>query len=150
MSASLHLACTEDHDAVLALVAAFHAESGFDTSAEHQSNAIKPLLEGNPYGAIYLVGPKRAPVGYIALTFGWSLEFGGMDGFIDEIYLRPSVRGRGMGRDALQKICELMAQTDLTALHLEVHKNAPLAEALYQKIGFVRREGYALMTRPIR
>uniref|UniRef100_UPI00261D46EB GNAT family N-acetyltransferase n=1 Tax=uncultured Lentibacter sp. TaxID=1659309 RepID=UPI00261D46EB len=101
MSAALHLARPEHLDKLLSLVAAFHAEAGLDTSPEGRRAGIEPLLEGIPYGAVYLIGPTRAPIGYIVVTFGWSVEFGGMDGFVDELYIRPPVRGRGLDSEVL-------------------------------------------------
>jgi GNAT superfamily N-acetyltransferase len=41
-------------------------------------------------------------VGYIVLTFGYSLEYLGRDAFIDEFYLRESYRGRRWGRRTLE------------------------------------------------
>ena len=94
MSAALTLASLGHRDRLLPLVAAFHAEAGIETSEVQRADGITPLLEGSPHGAAYLIGPARAPIGYIVVSFGWSLEFGGMDGFIDELFIRPGVRER--------------------------------------------------------
>ena len=90
---SLHLATPDDAEKLLPLVAAFHNEAKYDTDLEHRSQAIAPLLEGIPHGAIWLIGPRKAPVGYIVVTFGWSVEFGGLDAIVDEIYIRPACAG---------------------------------------------------------
>ena len=81
MSAALKLARPEDLDRLMGLVTAFHTEAGIEQDIDQTRNALAPLLEGIPHGCIYLIGPGRAPLGYIVLTFGWSVEFGGMDGF---------------------------------------------------------------------
>ena len=52
MSAALHLARPEHLDKVLALVTAFHAETGIASSEEDRRAGVEPLLEGHPYGAI--------------------------------------------------------------------------------------------------
>ena len=96
---SLHLAAPEDLPRLLPLVAAFHEHQGFGTSPEHQHDAILPLLEGSPYGAVWLIGPRRAPVGYVVVSFGWSVEYGGLDAVVDELFVRSAVRNRGMGSD---------------------------------------------------
>ena len=85
MTAALRLARPDDLDRLMTLVSAFHAEEGIEQDADQLREALLPLLEGIPHGCIYLIGPGRAPLGYIILTFGWSVEFGGMDGFVDEI-----------------------------------------------------------------
>ena len=92
--------------------------------------------------------PPRAPIGYVVITFGWSIEFGGMDGFIDELYIRASVRGRGIASEILQELPTALAQqAGLTALHLEVETGNERAQRLYRKLGFSVRDGYHLMTR---
>ncbi|WGW03162.1 GNAT family N-acetyltransferase [Tropicibacter oceani] len=144
---SLHLAGLDDTDKLLPLVAAFHAEQGFDTDADHQSAAVQPLLEGSPHGAIWLIGPRRAPVGYLCITFGWSLEFGGLDGIVDELYIRPAVRKRGMGFEALNGICKAMKDAGIKALHLEAERTDDRLQRFYRRARFVGREDYMYMSR---
>ncbi|MFK7880589.1 GNAT family N-acetyltransferase [Roseobacter sp.] len=147
MSAALTLATPDHLDRLDALVAAFHQECNISLEAEARRAGIMPLLEGSPHGAIYLIGPPRAPIGYVALTFGWSLEFGGLDGFIDELYVRPGVRGRGIGSETLQSIPRALADAGLKALHLEVERDAEKTQELYTRAGFVARPKYMLMSR---
>ena len=139
-----------DHFTQLAkLVADFHAEGGITQTDDAREAAIMPLLEGSPHGAIYLAGPSKAPVGYVVLTFGWSLEMGGMDGFVDEIYIRPGVRGRGIGTEILTSLPAQLAGFGLKAVHLEVDRDKPDVQRLYQKMGFEARDRYVLMTRAL-
>lgn len=147
MSASLTLAQPSDAPKVLALVARFHDEAAFDTDDAHRAAAIAPLLEGSPYGAVYIVGPRLAPIGYGVITFGWSVEFGGKDAFVDELFLRPSVRGRGIGRDLLQALSVTLAEAGVRAIHLEVEHDNEAALKLYARAGFVARKTYGLMSR---
>ena len=101
MSAALTLAKPEHLERLTALCAAFHAEEGITLTDEERHAGLSPLLEGLPYGVAYLIGPPRAPIGYIVICFGWSVEFGGLDAIIDELYIRPGVRGRGIATEAL-------------------------------------------------
>lgn len=78
----------------------------------------------------------EAPVGYIVLCFGYSLEWLGRDAFVDEFYLRPEYRGRSWGRKTMAFLEDAARSLNVTALHLEVmHQNA-VALALYRKLGF--------------
>lgn len=147
MSAALTLAAPNHLDKLDALVAAFHAEEGITLPAEQRRAGLEPLLEGIPHGAAYLIGPARAPIGYLVITFGWSLEFGGLDGFIDEIYVRPGVRGRGIASETLQALPRALAGAGLKALHLEVSRDAEKTQKLYKRAGFSARSDYMLMTR---
>ena len=147
MSAALTLATPEHFDRLDALVAAFHAEEGIRLSEEARRAGIAPLLEGIPHGAAYLIGPPRAPIGYVIVTFGWSVEFGGMDGFVDEIFVRPGVRGRGVAGEVLLALPRALAGAGVKALHLEVSEENETAQRLYARCGFSLRKGYHLMTR---
>lgn len=147
MSASLTLAGPDHLEKLDALVAAFHAEADINLNAEQRRAGIAPLLEGIPHGAAYLIGPARAPIGYLVVTFGWSLEFGGLDGFIDEIYVRPGVRGRGIASETLQALPRALAGAGLKALHMEVNRSAEKTQKLYLRAGFKARSDYMLMTK---
>lgn len=147
MSAALTLATPEHLDRLLTLVAAFHAEEGIALSDEARRAGLEPLLQGIPHGAVYLIGPPRAAIGYVVITFGWSVEFGGLDGFIDELYIRPGVRGRGIASETLQSLPRALAGAGLKALHLEVSHDNATAQRLYARAGFASRDGYHLMTR---
>jgi RimJ/RimL family protein N-acetyltransferase len=69
-----------------------------------------------------------------------------MDGFIDEIYLRPAVRGRGIALEALQSLRKTLQSAGLMALHLEVDREDSSSQRLYQKARFELRDRYSLMT----
>lgn len=147
MSAALHLAKPEHLDRLLPLIAAFHAQEGLEQTDETRRDALAPLLDGSPYGAVYVVGPARAPIGYVIVTFTWSMEYGGLDAMIDELYIRPAVRGRGLAGEVLQKLARMLKDAHVHAVHLEVHADNPDAHRLYEKSGFRLRAGYQLMSR---
>lgn len=147
MSAALTLATPDHLERLLPLVDAFHAEDSMETTAETRRAALEPLLQGSPHGSIYLIGPARAPIGYIIISFGWSVEFGGLDGFIDELYIRPGVRGRGVASEVLTTLPAALAKAGLKALHLEVDAAKDGAQRLYARTGFDLRDRYHLMTR---
>ncbi len=146
---AVNLAKPEDIDRLTQLVAAHHSEAGLALDAETRQGALMPLLEGSPHGAIYLIGPGRAPIGYIVLSFGWSIEFGGIDGFIVEFFIRPGVRGRGIGSEVLRQLPKALGQAGLKALHLKTAKDDLRAHALYGRARFEPREEYILMSRKI-
>ncbi len=144
---TLQIARPEDIDRLEPLVAAYHAHEGIETSADQRRAALAPLLEGTPHGVAYLIGPKVAPVGYIVISFGYSVELGGIDGFIDEFFIRERVRGRGMGSEVLMSLLPALSQHGVKALHLEIDRDNDTARRLYRRAGFEPREKYHLMTR---
>ncbi|MEM7718634.1 MAG: GNAT family N-acetyltransferase [Pseudomonadota bacterium] len=145
MTQLLHLASPDDMEKVARMVAAYHAFEGIDSDETMRQAALDPLLQGSPHGAIWLIGPKMAPVGYIAVSFGWSIELGGLDGVVDEFWIREAVRGRGMGGEALIALQKTLQDAGIVALSLEVaHENAT-AQRLYARAGFAARD-YQFMT----
>lgn len=145
MSQILHLAGPDEAEKLLPMVARYHANEGIELTEEERAGAVTPLLEGSPLGAVWFIGPKMAPVGYVAVSFGWSIEMGGMDAFIDELWVREKVRGRGMGSEALAALIPALENAGVKALHLEVAEGNP-AERIYKRAGFKRRS-FTLMTR---
>ena len=149
MSAALTLATPEHLDKLTALVEAFHAEADIASSPEMRAAGVAPLLDGVPHGCAYLIGPPRAPIGYIVICFGWSVEFGGLDAIVDELYIRPGVRGRGIATEALIALPNALSGAGLRAIHLEVDKDNAAAIKLYRRAGFAPREKYMFMSRPL-
>lgn len=145
MTQILHLATTEDLDRLDRMVAGYHAFEGIESDTDHRRAALEPLLEGSPHGAIWLIGPKMAPVGYVAISFGWSIELGGLDGVLDEFWIREAVRGRGMGGEALLALQKTLKAAGVVALSLEVAQSNETAARLYQRAGFQPRD-YQFMT----
>ena len=149
MSAAFTLAKPEHLDRLIGLVAAFHAEAGIEQTDESRRTGIAPLLDGIPHGVAYLIGPSRAPIGYVIITFGWSVEFGGLDAIVDEIYMRPGVRGRGIASEALLALPNALSAGGVKAVHLEVDKDNQIAQKLYARAGFKPRANYMFMSRKL-
>ena len=147
MSAAIHLCSPDDSDVLLSMIEAFHTEIGIETTAEDRKASIAPILKGSPLAVAYIFGPKNAPMGYLIISFGWSLELGGMDGFLDEIWIRPNVRKRGIGQEMLDSVIKALKGAGLKAIHLEVNRDDGATQNLYKRVGFRMRDKYALMTR---
>ncbi|MGV6812503.1 MAG: GNAT family N-acetyltransferase [Brevirhabdus sp.] len=145
----LTLATAEDMAKLLPMVEAFHAEAGLKTTDDHRIAALDTLFSGEVQAACWLIGPRRSPVGYIAISFGFSIELGGRDAFVDEFYIRKAVRGRGMGAQVLQLILPQLAAMEVKAIHMEVDRDNTRAQKLYERAGFRVRSQYHLMTRPL-
>ena len=144
---TLQLARPADIDKLEPLVAAYHAFEAIESTEEGRRAALAPLLDGTPHGVAYLIGPRVSPVGYIVISFGYSVDLGGIDGFVDEFFIRERVRGRGMGSEVLMSLLPALSAHGVKALHLEVARDNTRAQRLYQRAGFKPREDYHLMTR---
>jgi ribosomal protein S18 acetylase RimI-like enzyme len=143
----LELADESHLDVLLPLVRAYHRFENVVMSDVERAVAVAPLLQAkSPLGRIWLVRQSGEVAGYGALCFGYSIEFGGRDAFVDELYIAEHARGRGLGSRVLDLLKSEAARLGIVALHLEVARNNTGARQLYEKWGFRTRERYVLMS----
>jgi GNAT superfamily N-acetyltransferase len=102
------------------------------------------LLREPAFGRVWLVCAGETVVGYIVLTFGYSLELLGRDSFVDEFFLLESYRGQGWGRKTMQFVEQAAREFDVHAIHLEVTRHNAGAQRFYPKLGFVDREHHLM------
>lgn len=133
-------------DRLLPFVRHYHAFEAIERSDDERRASLAPLLGENPFGRIWLILEAGEPVGYIALCFGYSIEFGGRDAFVDEFFLTATARGRGLGRSVLAEVRETAAGLGIVALHLEVARSNARARRFYESLGFTARDRYHLMS----
>ncbi len=143
---SLRQAEAGDLPTLRALVRSYHAFEGVTCPGGDIDAAVSPLLGASDLGRIWLINASDATVGYVAICFGYSIEFGGRDAFIDEMYISDQHRGQGIGTEALKLVKNEMQAFGLNALHLEVSRDNERAQRLYRKIGFAPREKFFLMS----
>lgn len=136
MSTAISLAGPSDDDRVLSLMARYHAERGLPYDDMHRATVAAPLLAGNPLGAIWLIGPARAPLGYVLVTFGWSMDAGGMVGWVAEVFIRPSVRKRGIGTEVLHAVAVSLGKAGVRALHVHLDPDDATSARFCTRVGF--------------
>ena len=104
------------------------------------------LLNEPQWGRVWLGQVDGQSVGYVALCIGFSLELGGNDAFVDEVFVLPEHRGRGYGRQLVKFVAGRAQELGIRALHLEVDQANVAAQQLYESLGFQKRDRYFLMT----
>ena len=101
------------------------------------------------FGRIWLLYTDATLIGYIILTVGFSFEFRGHDAFIDELFIVPSHRRRGYGRQAVAFIEQQAGKMGINAIHLEVDDGNDPALQLYRWTGYKDHDRF-LMTKWLR
>ncbi|MEM7296402.1 MAG: GNAT family N-acetyltransferase [Pseudomonadota bacterium] len=141
----LRRATRADRAALRKLVTDFHQEEALETTQAHRDGALDPLLDGLPHAEVYVLAQEQELLGYAIFSLGWSIELGGLDAFLDELYVRPGDRNRGLGQRLLTETKDLLAGRSIANLCLEVDTSNAGAVALYHRLGFKDRARYQLM-----
>ena len=137
-----------DADQLLCMARAFHAEEGHPITPAGEA-AVVQIACGEPFAPAWIVRHAGRNVGYVVITLGFSIEYGGRDGFIDDLYLVPEARGRGLGEQLLAFALGQAERLGITTLHLEAEVGNERAISLYREAGFVET-GRLLMRRFLR
>ncbi len=138
------LASMADSETLLQLMREFYHHEQLQFDPQVADSTLKLLFDHPAYGCIYLIGVNLAIAGYLVLTFGFSLEYGGRDALIDELYLQENYRRQGIGKQALEFAEQVCRAQGIQALHLEVDRQNTRAQAVYQQAGFVDHDRYLL------
>ena len=147
-AAPLEPAGPADLERLLPLVERFAATQGYPFDAARSRASLAALLARPELGRAYRVVVDGETAGYAVVCFGWSLEWGGRDAFLDELYLEPAFRGRGLGRATLRALAAEVRAAGVRALHLEVEAGNEAGQALYRSEGFEGKDR-ALLSRRI-
>lgn len=73
--------------------------------------------------------------GYAVVTWGWSIESGGQDALLDEIYTTPT--GRGLGAALMTALLDDITGRGITTVFLETETPNEGARRFYRRFGFV-------------
>jgi GNAT superfamily N-acetyltransferase len=95
-------------------------------------SGVVPLLSENAYGLIWVTGELDA---YAVVTWSWSLESGGLEAIVDEIYVRH--RGEGTGSALIEHLLGDCDRRGVRRVFLESEADNAAARRLYTRFGFV-------------
>ena len=126
----------DDVPALVALMRDFYAESGYPLPDAAAARTFATLVGDPSLGLVLLVEADGAPAGYLALTVGFSMEYGGLRGFVDDLFVRPAARGRGLAAAALDEARRACEARGVRALCVEVGPDAEGARRVYGRAGF--------------
>lgn len=139
------LADTAHATAVEAMMAALYAEdpAGHAVDTAGFRRTIETLLREPGAGHIILFLETGEPVGYAVLIPYWSNEFGGRLIVIDELFVIPERRGRGIAK-AFFAYLRAAPPMESVGVALEVTPGNLRAQKLYASMGFAPRKNTVL------
>lgn len=129
---------SEDVSPILNLLRTQLQEHDIVLTDEALQRATRGLIEDHELGRILTARLDGELVGVAVLSFLWTLEHGGPAVWLDEVYVEPAWRGRGIGRQLVEAATQVARDSGCIALDLEVDAGHEAAERLYVRMGFRR------------
>lgn len=126
-----------EEDLALPLLEAQYREHRIALGGAPLRRALRQLLRSPERGAV-LVACAAAPLGIAALGFTFSLEHAGAVAWLEELYVVPAARGRGVGGALLARGMRAAKRRGCVRLELEVVRGHERAARLYLRAGFAR------------
>ena len=121
------------------LLYAFNMEFEEETSEpEVIGERAAPLIES---GDVTVLFAGDGPDGFAQLRFRPSLYTGALDAHLEELYVVPERRGRGLGRALLEAAMDYAREHGAKHIDLGTSEDDEAARGLYESAGFTNREG---------
>ena len=138
---TFRLAGAGDLDTLLALHDQYAVADGHEVDLARARAGFAPLLDDIDRagrGVVWLAEEAGPAIGYAVVTWGWSIESGGPEALLDEIYVaRP---GRGVGQRLVAHLVEDCRRRGFRRIFLETERRNARARALYARLGFVEED----------
>ena len=109
----------------------FYAIDNYPIDVEVAKNLFQEFISNEHLGKSWLIYSENEIVGYIILTYIFSFEYGGKIAFVDELFIKETARGKGIGKEAIQFIQKEVPKLSLKLLYLEVEPHNENAQKLY-------------------
>ena len=124
-----------DISALVELMGEFYFEADHSLDGAKAASSFATLAADPALGAVWVLRRDGQAAGYAVLTVRFSMEYGGTDAFIDDLFVRREHRRHGLGRCALAALIAECHRRRVLALHVEVGRDNVAANALYRSFG---------------
>jgi GNAT superfamily N-acetyltransferase len=123
-----------DTAALVDLLAAQLRDHGLAAAGEQVRRGVETAFA---MGATLLVAVEEGgPVGVLLANRIASVEHGGAVLYIEELFVEPSSRRRGIARALIERLISDARSAGVRALELEIDAGHEPARALYRRLGF--------------
>lgn len=129
---------SEDRDFFIAASKAFYASAAVahDVPASYHLTTFEELMNSEVYQSGYILEVDGVSAGYALVSKTFSREAGGTVWWLEELYILPEYRGKGLGRSYFYFIEKAAAENGVRRLRLEVEPDNTRAAKLYSNLGY--------------
>ena len=139
---------TEQIDAAVDLLGRQLSEHGVRTDLGKVRSVIEQIVEDDRLGFVMLALEKdETPVGVAVGCAFLGIEHGGMSGWIEELYVLPEFRQRGIGSLLIAEFIRVASALGWRAIDLEIETGHQRAASLYERHGFTQLDRSRLSRR---
>jgi ribosomal protein S18 acetylase RimI-like enzyme len=107
------------------------------------------LAAAGPRGAVWVAQAQGVLVGYLIVVLVVSVEHKGLMAEIDELFVLPEARSRGIGTALLAAAEQALVERGCVRLQLQLARDNARARAFYERHGYGARAGYELLDKPL-
>ncbi|MFN2509605.1 MAG: GNAT family N-acetyltransferase [Chthoniobacterales bacterium] len=134
---SISSADSRNADAAVGMLKAQLEEHEIAIAEEALRGVVRMVTSEPRYGFILLARCDNKLVGIAYAASHLSAEWGGIVGWLEELYILPPWRGRGLGSALLRAVVDRAQELEWRGLELEVVASHDRAVALYERHRFV-------------
>jgi ribosomal protein S18 acetylase RimI-like enzyme len=138
---SIRRAGPDDAGAIARLLHDFNREYSEPTPGVEALTVYSRQLLDSGEMTVLLAGD--GPDGISLIRFRTCVWTGGPEAHLQELYVVPPLRGRGIGRALLEATMAAAREAGSTGIDLNTGTTDTAARALYESCGFTNREGAA-------
>ena len=153
LSTQIRPASLDDCGAIAALIAAVVAEDDDqqgagaahpDASVAATEAAVRDCIGVAQHHQLLVATDRARVVGYLAVHWIPLPLLSGNEGYVSDLYLAPTHRGRGLGKKLMEAVEQLARERGCLRLMLNNRVASPsFARGFYPQLGFRRRDEFA-------
>ena len=133
---------------LVAVVERFHGESGHEVGPA-QTAAVHALCADPSLGRAWLLWDGRGrDAGYALAYWRHSIDHGGRVAVLDDLWIEPGLRGRGLGRRLMDAVLGDMSACGARTVVVEADPADAPAVSFYARLGFAPK-GTTLLARAL-
>ena len=118
-------------DTITLMMQDFYAIDNYPIDLEVSKKLFQEFISDEKQGKAWLIYKNDQLVGYVILTFVFSFEYKGRIAFLDELYIKETFRGKGIGKQTIDFIKEQASNQNVKLIYLEVENHNEKAQKLY-------------------
>ncbi len=126
----------KDREIFIAMCEEFYSSTAVSHSVpkSHFERTFEVVTHNSPNYKGYMLEYEGKTVGYGLVQLSYSNEAGGMQMFLEELYIREGYRNKGLGKEFFERV--YASRDDVVRYRLEVTAVNERAISLYKRLGY--------------